>query len=96
MDVDGRRRGQASDPSHDRAPAHQLLPPAATARPDHDLGDMVGASEVDEGLGRIVPPDLGPLGTDVGDQLSQYDQFVVWETDRIACRTGRAVLGGQP
>ena len=77
VDVDCSRCGQSRDLPDVGAPAKEFSPPTALARADHDLGDVAGASEVDERLGRIVASDLVPFGADIGGQLSQCYQLIV-------------------
>ncbi len=66
VDVGGGR--QSRDLPDGGTSSHQLLPPAAAARPDHDLGDVPLAGELDERLGRVVTVDLVPFGPDIGGE----------------------------
>ena len=64
----GWRRQDGNFPDYG-SPAFQLLPAASCTRADDDLGDLMGASELIEGLCGIFGLDLVPAGTNVGCQL---------------------------
>ena len=59
VDVDPRLGGEAQDLAHNRARG-ELLPAATAGGPDHDLGDLVLAGELDHRLGRVLAGDLLP------------------------------------
>src|SRR5690348_9933042 len=72
VDVDAERVRLPDNPGHVRAAAGELLPPAAPAGADDDLGDLVLLGEADDGPGRIVVLDLVPAGADIGGELLQF------------------------
>jgi hypothetical protein len=71
VDVDAERTRLLDNPGHVRAAAGELLPPAALAGPDHDLGDLMLLREGGDGPGGILARYLVPAGADVGGQLLQ-------------------------
>src|SRR6202007_1769907 len=69
--VDADRARLPDDLDDMRPAASELLPPAALAGPDDDLGDLMLPRESGDGPGGIVIVDLVPAGTDVRRQLPQ-------------------------
>src|SRR5271165_590601 len=63
--VDAERAGLAQHLSYIRAATGQLLPPAALARTDHDLGDLMIPGEVGDGPRGVVAFQVVPAGADV-------------------------------
>src|SRR5580693_4970099 len=70
VDVDAERTRLPDNLGHVRAAAGELLPPAALAGPDHDLGDLMFLREGCDGPGGIIALYLVPAGTDIGGQLA--------------------------
>jgi K+-transporting ATPase B subunit len=71
VDVDPERSSLPDNPCDVRAAAGELLPPAALAGPDHDLGDLMLAREPGDGPGRVVVFYLVPARVDVRSQVPQ-------------------------
>ena len=71
MHVDTKRARLPDDPRDVRAAAGELLPTAAAAGPDHDLGDLILPREAGDGPGGIIARYLVPASADVGRQLAQ-------------------------
>src|ERR1700730_2501257 len=83
--VDTKRTGLPDDPRDVRAAARELLPAAAAAGPDHDLGDLILARAAGDGPGGIVARYLVPASADVGRQLAQLlDALTVTGTGGVA------------
>src|SRR5262249_21313558 len=73
------------DPHDVGATAGELLPPAALAGADHDLGDLVLPGESDDALSGIVILYVVPAGADVGRQLPQpLERPLVVRADGVA------------
>src|SRR5712671_6024839 len=66
MNIDPGAGREPRDPPHDRAPAGQLLPPAALAGADDDLGDLLTFSVFDQGTDQVVGVEVVPGGAHVG------------------------------
>src|SRR5580700_2043633 len=64
--VDAERACLPDDPGDVGAAAGELLPAAAPAGSDHDLGDLMLPREPGDGPGGIVVVCLVPAGADVG------------------------------
>jgi hypothetical protein len=75
--VDAGWSRQDRDLPDDGTTALQLLPPAAAARTDHNLGDLVSPSEFKECLRGVVSLNFIPMGADVGGQLAEEGQLLV-------------------
>jgi hypothetical protein len=71
VDVDAEGTGRADDPLYVRPAAGELLPAAALAGADDDLGDLVLPREAGDPVRRIVVLDLRPERADVGGDLAQ-------------------------
>jgi hypothetical protein len=71
VDVDPKRTRLPDNAGHVRAAAGELLPPAALAGSDHDLGDLMLLREGGDGPGGVIALYFVPAGADIGRQFPQ-------------------------
>src|SRR5580700_10934555 len=71
VDIDAKRTRLPDNPGHVRAAAGELLPAAALAGPDHDLGDLMLLREGGDGPGGVIALYFVPAGADIGRQIPQ-------------------------
>ena len=65
-------------------PPPKSLEPAPLTGTDYQLGDLPLAGEIDDGLGRVVRLEFGPVSSDVGAELAQAGQlFLVRATPPV-------------
>jgi hypothetical protein len=74
-------------PFRDRAAADELLPPAALAGAQDDLGDLVAFGVLDQGAGDVVCVNVVPAGAHVCRRLLQPGE-------RAVCAATSAILAG--
>ena len=74
MDVDV--AGESGDPCDERS-VDELVPPAASARAEHELGRLLAAGERDQRLRGVVADDLVDRAAELGHELALRGEGVV-------------------